>query len=71
MKRNFHLQRFDLASKLECYKETPELSWINYLIRIEAISKETILALEIEVAEGGTELEKKKQSWCWQTELNK
>jgi exonuclease SbcC len=32
----------------------------------EAISKETILALEIEVVEGGTELQKKKESWCWQ-----
>jgi hypothetical protein len=27
---------------------------------------ETILALEIEVVEGGTELQKEKQSWCWQ-----
>jgi hypothetical protein len=25
----FHLQRFDLASKWECYKVLPELNWIN------------------------------------------
>jgi exonuclease SbcC len=36
----------------------------------EAISKETILALEIEVVEGGTELQKRKTELLAETEPN-
>jgi exonuclease SbcC len=36
----------------------------------EAISKETILALEIEVVEGGTELQKKTELVLAETEPN-
>jgi exonuclease SbcC len=63
MKEIFHLQRFDLASKVGMLQSTTRTQLDQLkgaLSGFEAISKETILALEIEVVEGGTELQKEK-----------
>jgi exonuclease SbcC len=59
----FHLQRFDLASKVGMLQSTTrtQLDQLGALSGFEAISKETILALEIEVVEGGTELQKENR----------
>jgi exonuclease SbcC len=70
MKEIFHLQRFDLASKVGMLQSTTRTQLDQLkgaLSGFEAISKETILALEIEV-EGGT-ITKKKKSWLAETEL--
>jgi exonuclease SbcC len=52
MKEIFHLQRFDLASKVGMLQSTTRTQLDQLkgaLSGFEAISKETILALEIEV----------------------
>jgi exonuclease SbcC len=71
MKEIFHLQRFDLASKVGMLQSTTRTQLDQLkgaLSGFEAISKETILALEIEVVEGGTELKKKTElGWQKQT----
>lgn len=66
MKEIFHLQRFDLASKvgmLQSSTRTQLDQLKGALSGFEAISKETMAALEVEVTEAGTELEKVKESW--------
>jgi hypothetical protein len=71
MKEIFHLQRFDLASKVECYSHQNSIDQLKVLIRICSDFERTILALEIEVAEGVRNYKKRKQSCNWQeTEPN-
>jgi exonuclease SbcC len=63
MKEIFHLQRFDVASKVGILQSTTRTQLDQLkgaLSGFEAISKETIAALEIEVTAGGTELQKSK-----------
>jgi exonuclease SbcC len=64
--RNFHLQRFDLASKVGMLQSTQnsidQLKVHQDLKRF----KETILALEMEVAVEEVELEKKENRVGWQ-----
>jgi exonuclease SbcC len=60
MKEIFHLQRFDLASKVA--QQVPEntVGSTKALSGFEAISKETISALEEEVVAANTELQTNK-----------
>jgi hypothetical protein len=66
MKRNFHLQRFDLASKGKLALQRNYRTQLDqYLVRIEAISERNDYSFRRLRLEGGTELQKKKQSWWW------
>jgi hypothetical protein len=60
--RNFHLQRFDLRLKWECYSHQNSIDQLKVHQDLKRF-KETILALEIEVAVRGGIRKKRKQSW--------